>query len=138
MTAYIPHMAISSQRGRGAAIAVAVAVVAGLAAAGCSRSLGEYQTRASVPTNGAPIALGSAAPVLPSEVGPETTGSVPPVALVPEQGAGVANLGAEAARLPAEPQAAADDAHNKRILTPEEKARIIAELEALARQQSGR
>ena len=75
--------------------------------------------------------------------------SAPPVALAPEEGAPVATLGPEAARLPVDgtPRSAAPvttDADagqavpRKKLLSPEEKARIIAELEALARQQSAR
>lgn len=74
---------------------------------------------------------------------PVAAPSAPPIALVPEERSPVATLGREASQLP--PDAASRAAQTgaptdprKKLLSPEEKAAIIAELEALAQQQSAR
>ena len=105
-------------------VLVGVVVLAALGATACSRSLGEFATADAA---GAPVVV---SPLV-------TTGSiandVPVTALAPEE-AGLANYDPMLAQLPDDDGATADVKPKK--LTPEEKARIIAELEALARRQS--
>ncbi len=74
-------------------------------------------------------------------IAPATTGSVPgdvpPTALAvepPPPGGATFDAAVAPPPLPDEAQASTDE--SPRILTPEERARIIAELEALARRQS--
>lgn len=120
--------------GIGAALVVALA-----ASTGCSR-MGDFATTSSPSPR--PLASSSQQQL------PDAP-SAPPIALAPEEGAPVATLGPEAAQLPVDGTArsaapvAADAAASqavprKKLLSPEEKAAIIAELEALARQQSAR
>jgi hypothetical protein len=101
--------------------AVVVVLVAAAAATGCSRSVNQNQLIAApvvLPPTGADLAGTS------SDLGP-----LQPIALVPEAGA-VTVAGADGH--------AGDDqvAARSKPMTPEEKARVIAELEALARQQA--
>lgn len=111
-----------------------VALAAALLA-GCSRSLGEFDTSRN---DGRPISL--APGVTPPAATLAAEGLPPPTALAPETGAPVATLGTDAAALPPSPEQTGSvaGATRKRLLTPEEKARIIAELEALAQRQASR
>ncbi len=121
-----------SQRGvgtrQGAVLALGAALVLAMTA-GCSRSMGEFEQTSANPILISPVTTGVPAPGA-------VLDSVPPIALAPEEGAGVATLGPAAAQLPVGVDPTVTGTTRKRLLTPEEKARIIAELEALARQQA--
>lgn len=91
--------------------------------------MGEFKQTSANPIPISPVVAGVPAPGA-------VLDSIPPTALAPEEGVGVATLGAAAAALPSEVDPTVTGTPNKRLLTPEEKARIIAELEALARQQA--
>lgn len=101
--------------------ALVVVLVAAAALTGCSRSVSQNQLTAAVPVvlppTGAELAGTS------SDLGP-----LQPIALAPESGA-VTVAGADG-------QAGDEHAARTKPMTPEEKARVIAELEALARQQA--
>ena len=122
-----PNKPVASRPRGGLVFATALILVV---AAGCSRSMGEFER-----TTANPIAISPAAANLPA-TGTAPT-SIPPTALAPEEGAGVATLGTAAAGLPVDvDQTVTGSTPEKRLLTPEEKARIIAELEALAKRQA--
>lgn len=91
--------------------------------------MGEFKQPSANPILISPMAAGLPAPGAMLD-------SVPPTALAPEEGVGVATLGPAAAALPPEVDPTVTGTPSKRLLTPEEKARIIAELEALARRQA--
>jgi len=118
----------------------AAALVAGLVAltSGCATSMGEL-----APPTSAPLVLNSA-------VAGETVAEVKPAVMVEQVGRPGAPMpvtapvtaGAEPPPLPKEvatgstvATAAPADEPKKKLLSPEEKARVIAELEALARSQ---
>lgn len=112
-------------------VLIASLALAVTAMSGCSRSLGEFQTTSTAK----PMPLAPATAALPPTVAAEQ--GLPPIALVPEDaGVPVATMSDTAAQLPPSDEATGTVDGKRRLLTPEEKARIIAELEALARQQA--
>ena len=124
-------------RGRGLRRIAALALVAGvgLASSGCLMSRGEFAQPASEPvvlTGGQPQDIvgtpGDAKPAVAAQQEPQ---SEPPLALTATGQAEPPTLAAAASDAPpAEP--------NSKLLSPEEKARVIAELEGLAKSQGAR
>ncbi len=142
-------------------LATAIVVVLGLAASGCAQSMSEFaQTSSAMPTTAA--AYPSNGPVALTPPGasdePATVGSVMQPAVMVEEATVPAPRSGVATRAPmaitpsaetadAEPAPAATtngypnlgappEQPKSKLLTPEEKAKVIADLEALAKKQS--
>ncbi len=134
-------------------VTAAVAICLGLAASGCAQSMSEF-ARASDPPSTTAKAYGQPVALSPSDQLPPGTGVVRPAVMVDETTVATPTSRAPAPRpMSIAPQSAqaeqpaaiapaavnlnqVPDQPKGKLLTPDEKAKVIAELEALAKSQS--
>ena len=114
-------------------MAAALVGAAAIALSGCAYTMGEFAQSERQPAPVADAAQTGAIPIKPATYVVDTTATPPanvPLAVAPAAPAGVATTEAAYPNINAVPLPP-----KSKLLTPEEKARVIAELEALAKGQ---
>ena len=120
----------------------------GLAASGCAQSMSEF-AQTPPPATMTPAVYSDVGPLPQVGGAPATVASVPPaasgapIALVPQTHTAARTADADLPPLPPPPSGNTDlkrppQQPDGKLLTPDEKARVIAELEALAKSQTAR
>ena len=114
-------------------MAAALVGAAAIALSGCAYTMGEFAQSERQPAPAADAAQTGAIPIKPATYVVDTTATPPanvPLAVAPASAVGVATTEAAYPNINAVPLPP-----KSKLLTPEEKAKVIAELEAMAKSQ---